>query len=241
MARKSIYPGWTRVAAGHYRHDETGIEIKRSDAHREHGYAVGVRWNIWATWSMSRTFALVGSARTLRSAIEWAEGRYSFVELGRERIAEAWDEAHAEQDERAAFDQGYRWAERHHLPSGRREHIAAAIARDRTEALAEQAKRAEASAARCERAACVAAARAAAREAGIRPLPQVASHAATEHGDQEARIAAEARAIAASIPIDGRPDEVTGLLEAAELLNDERENLAALRHARKVYDELSHH
>jgi hypothetical protein len=47
----------------------------------------------------------------------------------------------------------------------------------------------------------------------------------------------EALAIAASIPVDGRPAEVTRLLEAAELLTDERENLAALQHARKVYDE----
>lgn len=47
----------------------------------------------------------------------------------------------------------------------------------------------------------------------------------------------QALAIAASIPIDGRPAEVTAMLEAAELLTDERENLAALQHARKVYDE----
>lgn len=96
MAQKSIHPGWTRVTAGHYRHAETGVEIKQADAYREHGYAVGIRWNIWATWTMSRAFALVGSARTLRSAIEWAEGRHGFIELAQERIADAWDEAHAE-------------------------------------------------------------------------------------------------------------------------------------------------
>jgi len=49
----------------------------------------------------------------------------------------------------------------------------------------------------------------------------------------------EALAIAGSIPIDGRPAEVTLMLEAAELLNDEHENLAALRAARARYDELT--
>ena len=49
----------------------------------------------------------------------------------------------------------------------------------------------------------------------------------------------EALAIAGSIPIDGRPAEVTRMLEAAELLNDEHENLAALRAARARYDELA--
>ena len=48
----------------------------------------------------------------------------------------------------------------------------------------------------------------------------------------------DARAIAASILIDGRPAEVTAILEAAELLNDARENLAALQAARARYDEL---
>lgn len=49
----------------------------------------------------------------------------------------------------------------------------------------------------------------------------------------------EALAIAGSIPIDGRPAEVTLMLEAAELLNDEHENLVALRAARARYDELT--
>lgn len=49
----------------------------------------------------------------------------------------------------------------------------------------------------------------------------------------------EALAIARSIPVDGRPAEVALMLEAAELLNDEHENLAALRAARARYDELT--
>lgn len=136
--------GWTRVAAGHYRHAETGIEIIREAAHRDHGYAVGVRWRMWIVSIMTHTLTPYGSVKTLRAAVEWAEGDHGFVQLARERIAAAWDEA--------------------------------------------------------------------------------------------AEI--EALAIAASIPIDGRPGEVTRLLEAAELLNDEHENLAALRHARRVYDQL---
>jgi len=142
------FPGWTKVAAGHYRHDETGIEIRRVDAHRENGYAVGVRWHLWDTLTHCRMFVAVGNVRTLRAAIEWADGKYGFIELRRIQIADAWDEAHAEQDER-------------------------------------------------------------------------------DH--------AEALAICASIPIDGRPSDVTALLAEAELKTDAHENLALVRQAHTLH------
>jgi hypothetical protein len=78
-----------------------------------------------------------------------------------------------------------------------------------------------------------------AREEALDRAQELRDQIAEAHGQAITEdIEREARAIAASIPIDGRPAEVTKLLEAAELLNDERENLAALRHAREVYDEL---
>lgn len=90
--------GFTRVAAGHYRHTETGIEIRRQAAYREHGCAVGVRWKI--TVPMVDGVHTYGSARTLRDATDWAvTGEDSFVERRRAAIAIAWDDAHAENGE----------------------------------------------------------------------------------------------------------------------------------------------
>lgn len=94
--------GWTRVEAGHYRHAETGIEIRRTAAHRDHGYRVGVRWHVWVMFRKSRTLTAAGSTHTLRAAIEWVKDRHSYVEVARARIADAYDEALTEDAERVA-------------------------------------------------------------------------------------------------------------------------------------------
>lgn len=83
---------WTKVKAGHYRHDETGIEIVKVPAHREHGYAVGVRWTIIVPRHGYPLFSVYsGSTRTLKDAMKWAN---SMVERMRIDIAVAWDQAH---------------------------------------------------------------------------------------------------------------------------------------------------
>jgi hypothetical protein len=124
---------WTRVASGHYRHDGTGVEIKRADRYREHGVAVGVRWHL--TVPMADGTRDFGTTRSLASAKEWAEGPAGIIEVRSRAIADLYDEALIEDAERDAFTQGYEWAERHDLPSGRREHVLAAIDADHAEAV----------------------------------------------------------------------------------------------------------
>lgn len=90
--------GFTRIAAGHYRHAETGIEIVKVPAHREHGYNVGVRWQLRVPMEKTKALRHVGTAGTLKATIAWAVGQHGHVEVKRAAIAMAWDEAHASTD-----------------------------------------------------------------------------------------------------------------------------------------------
>ncbi len=117
-----------RISAGHYIHDETGIEIERSDAHREHGY-----WVIFIPMPDGRCRA--GSTKTLNSAKVWVGEPDSHIAVRREAIAMAHEDALTENDDRDVFTQNRAWIARHGLLSGRREHVNAAIAIDHAEAL----------------------------------------------------------------------------------------------------------
>lgn len=83
---------WTKVTAGHYRHDETGVEIKRTGGFREHGVNVGVRWHLTAPTRGGSTLT-IGTTRSLAKAKEWAEGENGIVEYRSREIAIAYAEA----------------------------------------------------------------------------------------------------------------------------------------------------
>lgn len=86
---------WTKVTAGHYRHDETGVEIKRANRFREHGVNVGVRWHLTAPTRDGSTLT-IGTTRSLAKAKEWADGENGIVEYRSNEIAIAYAEALAE-------------------------------------------------------------------------------------------------------------------------------------------------
>lgn len=125
-----------------WRNTETGVEIIKGANFAEVGlYYVAVP----ALSSDART--VVTTADALAKAREYAARAAGTM---REEIAAAYGEALVENGsrddaavaERASFDQLYRWSQRHDLPSGRREHIGAAIAADHADALDEAARRA---------------------------------------------------------------------------------------------------
>lgn len=89
-----------RIAAGHYVHDETGVEIVKIPAHREYGYNVGVRWVVRRPALNFPDMFTYDSARTLAAAQQLAAGETGPVAAMREQITEAWDEAHRENEDR---------------------------------------------------------------------------------------------------------------------------------------------
>lgn len=62
-------------------------------------------------------------------------------ELAQNLVAADHEQALVEDAERESFSQNYAWVQRHDLPSGRREHIDAAITADHEQALTEDAER----------------------------------------------------------------------------------------------------
>lgn len=137
---------FVKVGAGHYRHAETGIEIVKIPAHRDGGYAVGVRWEVRVPTLRIAGYRVAASTRSRAVAAGWAcKGEGSTVEWMRAHIAgaydQAYDQAHAEDDELGSFMQYRAWVARHDLLSGRREHVNRAIEADHDEAIAENATR----------------------------------------------------------------------------------------------------
>jgi hypothetical protein len=125
-----------------WRNAETGVEIIKGANFAE----VGLYYVVVPTLS-SDARTVVTTAYHLNVVRGYAARVAGTM---REEIATAHAEALVENGsrddaavaERASFDQLYRWSQRHDLPSGRREHIDAAVAADHAEALAEDAARA---------------------------------------------------------------------------------------------------